>query len=458
MLREQFLEAILQSAIDYAIISLDLDGLVTSWNEGARRIMGWTELEMQGTPAAVFFTEEDKRSGIPQKEMTAALEKGHGNDERWHLRKDGSRFWASGEMMALREEGGQVQGFIKILRDRTEQRGRDEKNRADAEFMRQVLAASDDCIKALDLDANLIFMSEGGRRVMEVDDFTTVAGCPWPDFWQDSGNHSARMAVEAARAGKSDRFVGKADTAKGNPRWWDVQVSPILDADGKPERILSISRDITERKEAEETQALVMRELGHRVKNTLSVAQAIVKQSLRSSSSVEEAGTKIQARFLALSQAHDILIHRNWLSASMVEIIRGTVQMSGLEDEDRVRISGPEITIGPQQALSISLVVHELLTNAVKYGAMSNEVGLVDITWKITGTESAPALEFVWKEAGGPTVVEPERKGFGSKLISSSLQSLGETTIQYRAEGLHLTLQADLAKLQPVAEGRQIPR
>lgn len=97
--REQFLEAIVQSAIDYAIISMDLDGLVTSWNEGARNILGWTADEMVGKPATAFFTEEDREKGVPQTEMTAALEKGRGSDERWHLRRDGTTFWASGEMM-----------------------------------------------------------------------------------------------------------------------------------------------------------------------------------------------------------------------------------------------------------------------------------------------------------------------------------------------------------------------
>ena len=90
--RERFLEAIVQSAIDYAIISMDLDGLVTSWNEGARRILGWTAEEMVGKPATAFFVQEDREQGVPQREMTAALSTGRGSDERWHLRSDGTTF------------------------------------------------------------------------------------------------------------------------------------------------------------------------------------------------------------------------------------------------------------------------------------------------------------------------------------------------------------------------------
>lgn len=115
-------QQILNSAIDYAIISFDLQGRVASWNEGARRILGWTEDEMLGEPADGFFTPEDVVAGRPAFEMGEALRTGRGNDERWHMRRDGTRFFASGEMMALRDEAGTITGFIKILRDRTEQR------------------------------------------------------------------------------------------------------------------------------------------------------------------------------------------------------------------------------------------------------------------------------------------------------------------------------------------------
>ena len=122
---------------------------------------------------------------------------------------------------------------------------------ADAAFLRSVLAASGDCIKVLSLDGKLQFMTEGGKRVMEVTDFEAIRGCFWPDFWVESGNVAARAAVETARAGGVGRFQGLANTMAGRPRHWDVQVTPILGADGKPEKLLSVSRDITELKQTE---------------------------------------------------------------------------------------------------------------------------------------------------------------------------------------------------------------
>lgn len=448
MSRESLLAAIVDSAIDYAIISMDRDGIVMTWNEGARRILGWDEEEMAGNPADVFFTPEDRQEGIPQKEMAAALAKGRGNDERWHLRKDGTRFWASGEMMALRDGDQEIHGYIKVLRDRTEKRIEEERRRADAEFMQKVLYSSDDCIKVLDLDANLTFMSEGGMRVMEIDDFNKVAGCPWPDFWQLEGNAAAKAAVAAARNGQSTRFTGYAETFKGNGRWWDVQVSPMYGADGKPERILSVSRDITTSKTAEETQRLLMHELAHRVKNSLAVVQLIATQSLRNAGSLEEAGAKLQARIGALAQAHDILMQSEWMSASLRDVVDAAAGNVGIEGNEHVSVVGPQVALSPQAALSFTLVTHELLTNAFKYGALSVPSGHVDVEWRIGETDGVRQLDFVWRESGGPPVVKLEKGGFGSRLIRSSLGSLGKVDVDYATDGLNLHFVGLLAKIE----------
>ncbi len=244
--------AVFESAVDFAIIVTDLEGRVTDWNTGAASILGWSAEDMQGVPIDRIFTPEDLAEGCPGTERRRALETGWANKERWHLRRDGSRFWASGEIMPLRGQDDAHIGFLEIIRDRTGQRQAAEAQRADAEFLRSVLASSGDCIKVLDLDAKLLFMSEGGQRVMEVGDFNAIRGCPWLDFWQGEENEQARAAVEAAKAGGVGHFQGAANTMAGTPRYWDVQVTPILGADGRPERLLSVSRDISATRRAEE--------------------------------------------------------------------------------------------------------------------------------------------------------------------------------------------------------------
>ncbi|MFC6050616.1 PAS domain-containing protein, partial [Methylobacterium hispanicum] len=152
--------AIFDSAHDYAIVVLDLEGRVTDWNEGATNILGWTAQEMCGKPADVFFTPEDREAGIAEQEMRAALEQGRGIDERWHLRKDGSRFWANGEMMALREEDGPAIGFVKILRDRTEQREGVVRLQESRERYRLAARATNDAIWDWDFVSNHVLWNE----------------------------------------------------------------------------------------------------------------------------------------------------------------------------------------------------------------------------------------------------------------------------------------------------------
>lgn len=320
--RERFLEAIVQSAIDYAIISMDLDGLVTSWNEGARRILGWTAEEMVGRPATTFFVAEDREEGIPQREMTAALSEGHGSDERWHLRKDGSIFWASGEMMALRADDDTVIGFIKILRDRTQERD------------------------------------------------------------------------------QADR------------------------------------------------QRLLMHELGHRMKNTLSVVQSIATQSLRNAASLDDAAEKLQSRISAYAKAHDILLQKNWVSATLGNIVEAAKINIGLENSERIKVEGPDVELGPQAALSFSLVLHELLTNASKYGALSNSDGHIEVSWKIEPRAGENYLLSSWREVGGPAVANPTHNGFGSRMIASSLQAYGDVAVRYEPEGVVVTTETPLSKIQ----------
>ncbi|MDY7531258.1 PAS domain S-box protein [Pseudomonas sp. Bout1] len=137
-------------------------------------------------------------------------------------------------------------------------------NHSDA-FTERVLASINDCIKVLDLDARLTFMSEGGKQIMEVSDFNAIRGCPWPDFWQDQGNLDALAAVQAARDGRNASFVGAANTMAGNLKWWHVNVSPIMGSDGRPEKILCVSRDITPLREAEEALRKLNESLEQRV-------------------------------------------------------------------------------------------------------------------------------------------------------------------------------------------------
>ncbi|GGL94263.1 hypothetical protein GCM10009425_01490 [Pseudomonas asuensis] len=243
--KNQHHQEILDSAVDFAIITTDRCGRIADWSSGAERIFGWSTDSILGASINRLFTVEDQLQHRAECEMQRALERGRASDERWHQKKDGALFWANGEMMPLRAADGAHLGFLKILQDQTRQQKVLKAQQADMEFLRSVLASSDDCIKVLDLEGKLLFMSDNGKKAMEVSDFNAIQGCPWPAFWKGNGNHQALDAIRQARAGRVGRFISQADTVEGTPKWWDVQVTPIMGADGEPEKLLSISRDIT---------------------------------------------------------------------------------------------------------------------------------------------------------------------------------------------------------------------
>jgi two-component sensor histidine kinase len=317
------------------------------------------------------------------------------------------------------------------------------------DVLRGVLEGCGDCIKILDLDGQLQFMSEGGKRVMEVEDFGKLKGCPWPDFWAGAGNADARAAVETAKAGGVARFKGAANTAKGNSRYWDVQVSPIFGTDGKPSQILSISRDITELAEFQERQKVLTGELQHRIKNSLAMVSAIANQTIRGDD-MEAARKAFTSRLITLSHAHDLLVQTSWVSASIKDVIEGALAPHR-PGQGRIEVSGPELLLPPKPALAIALAVHELATNAAKYGALSNDVGKVNVFWKTNANGKKGSFHFDWVEKGGPRVVEPEqsKRGFGTRLIERMLTNDfgGDVLLDFRGDGLVCTLIAPLEQL-----------
>lgn len=321
------------------------------------------------------------------------------------------------------------------------------------DVLRGVLAGCGDCIKILDLEGRLQFMSEGGKRVMEVEDFGTLKGCPWPDFWSGEGNLEAKRAVETAKAGGTGRFKGPANTAKGNPRYWDVQVSPILDADGKPSHLLSISRDITdewravaELKEAVERQAVLTGELQHRIKNTLAMVGAIANQTMRGDS-VTNARDAFLGRLMTLSRAHDLLTQASWASAPIRDVVEGALAVHRT-GQSQISIDGPDLHLTAKQALALAVAIHELATNATKYGALSGR-GKVAVAWSVQPEGGAETFRFTWTESGGPDVTEPAQKGFGSRLIERMLPNDfgGEVRTSYLPGGVVCELRSPSSRL-----------
>ncbi|MBB4660139.1 PAS domain-containing sensor histidine kinase [Parvularcula dongshanensis] len=199
-----------------------------------------------------------------------------------------------------------------------------------------------------------------------------------------------------------------------------------------------------ERLRVEEQQAVLNQELSHRVKNTLGMVQAIAMQTFggkAESGAVDDFGSRLRA----LSSAHDILLTQNWSAGGVREVVEAVI--ASFEGAD-VRMSGPELAIGPRATMSLSLLVHELATNAVKYGSLGMTSGYVIISWQVREEGGAEVLDFVWKERGGPPAVEPVRRGFGSRIIAMGLSGSGSVERRFGEEGLTVEMSAPLAAVQ----------
>jgi PAS domain S-box-containing protein len=227
----------------------------------------------------------------------------------------------------------------------------------------------------------------------------------------------------------------------GSVRWVGGRGEYLRDEAGRALRSRGVVLDVTERKRWEERQQLLIHELNHRVKNTLATVQSIASQSLRSAVTADQARADIESRLLALSRAHDVLTREGWDGASLTEIVTQAVEPFRGRAEGRFRIRGADLRLSPRRALALAMALQELATNAVKYGALSNETGEVAIAWGLHGPQ---LLRLVWTESGGPRVEAPGRRGFGSRLIERSLASDlgGGARLQFHAAGVVCTIEA----------------
>jgi PAS domain S-box-containing protein len=442
---DELLRLIIESAADYAIFSTDQSGIVTSWNVGAERLLGYDTQGIIGRSADLIFTDEDRARGAPEMERRQAAETGRAEDERFQQRQDGSRFWASGLMMPLAMH---ELGFIKILRDRTAQHDAEARIRESAERFR-LLATN---------IPQLVFMTKpDGVRTWPSPQWINYTGLSFEDSlglgWLDALHPDDRAATAAAWADAAGQGFYLIEhrlrrSADGEYRWHRTQADPI--DSGESADWVGTMTDIHDLRDLSERQTVLIAELQHRTRNLLAVIQAIGSQMLRSATSLPAFKVDFENRLRALSRVQTLLAKAGDQDVDLREMIEDELAAhgAGAIKSGKVASDGPPVALPASSAQALGLAIHELATNAVKHGALAQPAGKLAVTWQVeqVGVKRQVVLNWKERDVAIPNDIAP-RKGYGRELIERALpfQLHAKTVFELESDGVRCTISAPLS-------------
>jgi PAS domain S-box-containing protein len=340
--------------------------------------------------------------------------------------------WMRARCTPLVDPDGLVQwhGFIN---DITQRREIDEQLRRFAFLVNN----SRDFIGMSDLAGRPLYVNQAGLTMVGLADMAEARELSIEDFFfpEDRPLLMKEFLPGVLREDHGTIEIRFRHFKTGEPVWISYSVFTLKDEDDRPLGFATISQNIDGRKQDEERMKLLIDELNHRVRNTLAIVNAIATQTIKHTSSVEEFRRAFGGRISALAKTHTLLATKRWSASTLHELIDQQLEPYTRDRTDAVLISGPKLLVNPKQALTLSLVMHELAANAAKYGALSVATGRVEIRWQI---EPERSLRLTWQEAGGPRVEPPSRRGFGSQLIEFNIahEFGGEAKFDYRPAGV----------------------
>jgi len=399
---------------------------------------------------------------MPRSKIAEVLETGRAvrDEEVTVERPNGERSAILLSIDPLLNEHGKPIGAISCFQDITEHKRMVEaldRSRQDLRLQEQRWNATYNhaAIGIAEVDAH-------GRFIRVNDGITTMTGWSREDFEgrmlfqnthpgdkdSDEASYLRQVTGELDFYSVERRFIRK----DGQTIWCFVRSSTVRDAQGKFLYCVRVIHDITERKAAEERQKLLIDELNHRVKNTLATVQSLATQTAHGTDSPAAFREAFEGRLIALSQVHDQLTRRHWSNAELHDIVLGATAPYAGESSRRIEIEGDSITIRPRAALTLALALHELTTNAAKYGALSVPNGRVTVRWRIEDGPSQPLLILEWCEHDGPPVAAPTRQGFGSRFIEGSVATelRGNARLSFDPAGLCCTMSIPLTSTTAV--------
>jgi PAS domain S-box-containing protein len=430
------------------ISEVDADGRRLRVNEAACEILGHSREQMKQICVFDATHVEDRDRDIEQHRKLVAGVTDRYTIEKRSIRGDGKVIWLSLMATAVRDEAGKFLYSVCVFHDITEAKRAiaalaENEQRLAATYEHAAIGISE-----VDADGRLVRVNETvcgiiGYSAEELLKLTVF------DVTHPDDRPNDRNCFERQVAGTADSYtVEKRLVCKdGRVIWASVTSSSVYDSAGRFLYGIRVLQDITERKGAEAWQKALVDELNHRVKNTLATVQSLAAQTLQGSSgSIAKMREDFNARLFALSKAHDQLSRVGWQSADFQSLVDGIFAPYRLHGGEQVRLNGPSVRLPPNAALLLAMVMHELATNAAKYGALSVSSGMLDLTWNAARHDGGRRLVIEWRECGGPPVRPPKRRGFGSRLAERAIvhELNGAAQITFDPAGVHCKIEVPL--------------
>ncbi len=435
-----FYEALVEFSDD-AIVAKDANGVVIAWNPAAEQLFGWSAEEMIGQSIRRLLPDDRQHE---EDEILARIRAGDKVSQflTKRLHKSGRLLDVSVTVSPVRDEMGTVVGASKIARDARPFLEREEVLR-EAKDMFQTLA---------DNIAPFAWMARPDGHIFWYNkrwyDFTgttleEMEGWGWTKVHHPDHVERVKQKIQHSwDTGQDWEDTFPLRSKDGEYRWFLSRAKAIRNEDGEIVRWFGTNSDITEQREQAEQIRLLLMEVNHRSKNMLATVQALIGRSIDGDETVLK---RFQDRVRSLAVNQDILVRREWREVPLKELVE--MQLDFVSDAPGTIITeGPDLPVNPRAAEIIGMALHELATNSLKYGALSAAEGRVAITWDVEREE----FEMSWRESGGPSVVEPSRKGFGSQLICDVPHRFfgGSAAIEYAETGISWSLSAPVKAIK----------
>ena len=402
-----------------------LKGPIEFWNTGAERLYGFASEEAIGHSSHALL---QTKFPVEFAELITQLQnKRYWSGELRHICKDGREVIVESRQQLLSD--GTV---IEVNRDVTERKQIEADLRKTEQWLASIIQSSDDAIVSKNLDGIITSWNNGAERVFG---YTAEEAIGQPitiviphDRWDEERTILTRIR----RGERIDHFETVRQRKHGSLIVVSLTISPVKNAAGKIVGASKIARDVTEQKRNQEQIATLAREAEHRSKNLLANVQAMV--NLSQADAVGDLKKAIEGRIQALANVHSLFVATRWIGAELSTIAEQELAPYSGTGKHRVRIDGPQVLLEPNAAQAIAVTLHELATNAGKYGALSMADGQIELIWS---HEADGRLRLRWSENGGPAVNAPTRKGFGGRIMEQMIGQLkGKTRFDWHAQGL----------------------